>query len=104
MKQYFNQAHIKKYPYNSPSVSMKYSRHLYINIEDLHNSIKELHQKQKLQYRFDIQFGTTLRDVQTGESRHYYPSSNTSFYYCENIPVINNDESVNNLLDELSES
>ena len=74
MKRFFNQVHIKKHPYNTPSVTTKYSRHLYISIEDLHN-IKQLQQEQKLQCRLDILFGTTLRNVQTSVSRHYYPSS-----------------------------
>jgi hypothetical protein len=57
-----------------------------------------------LQYRFDIQFGTTLRNIQTNEFRTYYPSANTSFYYGETLPLINQDELVTKLIDELDES
>lgn len=46
----------------------------------------------------------TLRNIQTDEFRNYYPSSNTSFYYGETLPLINQADSVTHLIDELSET
>ena len=79
---------------------MLFSRHLYIGIEDLYENIRQTHQKQKYQYRFDVQFGLTLRNNQTSETRQYYPSYNTSFYNDSGIPVINN--SIEKLLTDLN--
>jgi hypothetical protein len=67
------------------------SRFKYSGIEELHNKIRELHHKQKNQYRFDIWFGYSLYYLETESEMHYLPGHNTSFYYNSErgLPLIN---------------
>lgn len=78
---------------------MYYSRHRFTTIDELKENVRSNHQNQKLRYRFDIQFGYNLSNIETGETRMYYPSSNTSFYEEGDQPVINN--SITEVLDSL---
>ena len=78
---------------------MYYSRHRFTTIDELKENVRSNHQTQKLGYIFDIQFGSNLSNIETGETRMYYPSSNTSFYEEGDQPVINN--SITELLDSL---
>ena len=89
--------YVKKNPIQHLANNIHYSRHLFLNIQDLHNNIKRNHHQQHLMYRFNIQFGLTLRNNQTGEVRNFYPSNNTSFY--DEQPIINN--SIESVLLEL---
>jgi hypothetical protein len=90
LKRIYSRYYLKQHPFNAPSKTMSFSRHLYISIDDLYENIRQNHQRQKYQYRFDIQFGLILRNNQTDETRQYYPSYNTSFYNDSGIPIINN--------------
>lgn len=90
LKRIYSRYCLKQHPFNLPSKIMVYSRHSYISIEDLYDNIRQNHQKQRDQYRFDIQFGLTLRNNQDDETRQYHPSYNTSFYNDSGIPIINN--------------
>lgn len=49
MKRIFNNVYVKKHPYVPQSVTVNFSRHLYINIDDLHSNLRILYQEQKLQ-------------------------------------------------------
>jgi hypothetical protein len=93
----------KKYPFKPKSKTIQYSRHRFIDIQDLHNNIQTNHQRQTLRYRFDIQLGFHLRNIETDEIMTFYPSENTSiFSENEQIPLINN--SVDYLIQDLEQS
>lgn len=50
--------------------------HLFVDMNDLQEHIKVTHRNQKLQCRFDLQVGLSLRNIRAGELRSYYPSLN----------------------------
>jgi len=90
----------RKYPFKPTSETILFSRHLFSDIEDLHNTIRREHANQKLQYRFDIQFGLKLRNVETGKLKTFYPSQNTSFYSDDRqLPIVT--DSIDNIMDNL---
>ena len=70
----------KKHPFNPKSSTIEYSRHRFVDIQDLHDNIRINHQQQTLRYRFDIQLGFNLRNVETGELMMFYPSDQTSIF------------------------
>jgi hypothetical protein len=61
-----------------------------------------IHQKQRERYWFDIQFGFVLRNIETQEIRHFYPSDNTSYFNEGNKPMVN--VSVNEIISSLSDA
>ncbi|CAF3781358.1 unnamed protein product [Rotaria socialis] len=93
----------KKHPFKPKSKTIEYSRHRFIDIQDFHQNIQINHQRQNLRYRFDIQLGFHLRNIETDEIMAFYPSENTSiFSENEQIPLINN--SVDHLIKDLEQS
>jgi hypothetical protein len=91
--------YIRKYPFKPASKTILFSRHLFTSIEQLHDTIRQEHANKKLQYRFDIQFGLKLRNVETGEIKTFYPSVNTSYYEDGHLPIVA--DSVDTILDNL---
>ena len=96
----YSRFYLKNNPYQPNSNKVEYTRHLFVDMNDLQEHIKAIHQYQKLQFRFDLQVGLTLRNIQTGELRSYYPSLNTSFFYEDGLPMIN--QSIDNLLEQIT--
>jgi hypothetical protein len=96
----YSRFYLKNNPYQPKSTKVEYTRHLFVDMNDLQEHIKAIHQDQKLQYRFDLQVGLTLRNIQTVELRSYYPSLNTSFFYEDGLPMIN--QSIDNLLEQIT--
>ena len=93
----------KKHPFKPKSKTIEYSRHRFIDIQDFHNNIQINHRRQTLRYRFDIQLGFHLRNIETDEIMTFYPSENTSiFRESEQIPLINT--SVDHLIKDLEQS
>ena len=99
-KRLFTRYHIKKHPYKPRSKEIKWSRHLFINAEDLKSKLIENHHKQQLRYWLNIEFGYILRNIETSETTKFYPSYNTSFFDVNKLPMINT--SIDEVLGELT--
>jgi hypothetical protein len=80
---------LKKNPIKFPSKKTAVERNRFQGYEDMRNSIKQMHYKQKNEYRLDIWIGYTLRNIDTGEARYYLPYTNTSIFQEEGSPLIN---------------
>jgi hypothetical protein len=63
------------------------------------SKIKENHFSQTLRYRFDIQFGYKLRNIETGSIETYYPGENTSYFESKEKPLINT--SIDYVIDDI---
>ncbi len=73
----------RRYVKNNPLSTSKNTsiiRKQFVGIEDVHDTIKEIHQKQVNQYRLDLWLGYTLRNIENGEERKFLPSHNTSIF------------------------
>ena len=84
-KRLFSRYHIKKHTFKPQSRTVKWTRHLFVGVDDLRQNILNNHHHQTQRYWFDIQFG--------------YPSGNTSFFNVNEHPLVNT--SVDNILEQL---
>lgn len=99
-KRLFSRYHIKKHPFKPQSRTVKWTRHLFVGVDELRQNILNNHHHQTLRYWFDIQFGYVLRNVETDERIQFYPSGNTSFFNLNEHPLVNT--SVDRILEQLA--
>jgi len=98
-KRLFSRYHIKKHPFKPQSRTVKWTRNLFVGVDELGQNIFNNHH-QTLRYWFDIQFGYVLRNVETDERIQFYPSGNTSFFNLNEHPLVNT--SVDRILEQLA--
>lgn len=91
--------YVKNHPYKPTSQTIKWSRHQFIDVEDMKQNIVANHNNQKERYWFDIQFGNILRNVETCEHVQFYPSGNTSFFNVGEHPLVN--DSIHAILEQI---
>lgn len=92
--------YLRKHPLRTPSKTTSIQRQQFIGMDDVHNTLRNIHQQQVNQYRLDIWFGYKLMNIETGEFRDYTPSYNTSAFFEKGSPIVNT--SINEVVKDLT--
>jgi hypothetical protein len=91
--------YVRKHKIKTPSKTTSITRLQFNGIDELHETLKQIHQRQTNQYRLDIWLGYKLRNIETGLEREFIPSYNCSLF-STGSPIINT--SINHILEDLN--